>query len=66
MYVVQFSSGYITVQGALLNWLVSLIQIGSMTLMIGSLLQVMFSDLVQDLSLGPIRKKNLLHFLKKK
>jgi hypothetical protein len=35
---VQFSLGYITVQGGLLCWLVSLIQIGSMTLMIESLL----------------------------
>jgi hypothetical protein len=41
---VQF--GYIIVQGGLLYWLVSLIQIGSATLMIGSLLQVMFSALV--------------------
>jgi hypothetical protein len=59
----QFSSGYITVQGGLLYWLVSLIQIGSATLMIGSLLQVMFSALVQDLSLGPVRNNMLLHFL---
>jgi hypothetical protein len=50
MFMVQFSSGYITVQGGLLYWLVSLIQIGSTTLMIGSLLQVMFSALVQ----GPV------------
>jgi hypothetical protein len=34
MFVVQFSLGYITVQGGLLYWLVSLIQIGPMTLMI--------------------------------
>jgi hypothetical protein len=64
--VVQFSSGYITVQGGLLYWLVSLIQIGSATLMIGSLLQVMFSALVQDLSLGPVRNNRLLHFLQQK
>jgi hypothetical protein len=46
MSMVQFSSRYITDQGGLLYWLVSLIQIGSVTLMIGSLLQVMFSALV--------------------
>jgi hypothetical protein len=64
--VVQFSSRYITVQGGLLYWLVSLIQIGSMTLMIRSLLQVMFSALVQDLSLGPVRNNRLFHFLQQK
>jgi hypothetical protein len=58
--------GYITVQGGLLYWLVSLIQIGPMTLMIRSLLQVMFSALVQDLSLGPVRNNRLLHFLQQK
>jgi hypothetical protein len=63
MSMVQFSSGYITVQGGLLYWLVSLIQIGSATLMIGNLLQIMFSALVQDLSLGPVRNNRLLHFL---
>jgi hypothetical protein len=36
------------------------------TLMIGSLLQVMFSALVQDLSLGPVRNNRLLHFLQQK
>jgi hypothetical protein len=66
MFVVQFSSGYITVHGGLLHWLVSLIQIGLASLMIGSLLQVMFSTLVQDLSLGPIRNNRLLHFLQQK
>jgi hypothetical protein len=66
MFVVQFSSGYITVQGGLLYWLVSLIQIGTTTLMIGSLLQVMFSTLVQDLSLGPVRNNRLFHFLHQK
>jgi hypothetical protein len=66
MSVVQFSSGYITIQGGLLYFLVSLIQIGSTTLMIGSLLQVMFSALVQDLSLGPERNNMLLHFLQQK
>jgi hypothetical protein len=60
--MVQFSSGYITVQGGLLYWLVSLIQIGSVTLMIESLLQVMFSALVQDLSLGPVRNNRLFTF----
>ena len=59
---VQFSSGYITVQGGLLYWLVSLIQIGSATLMIRNLMQVMFSALVQDLSLGPIRNNRCFTF----
>jgi hypothetical protein len=63
---VQFSLGYITTQGGLLYWLVSLIQIGSMTLMIESLLQVMFSALVQDLSLGPVRNNMLFLFLQQK
>jgi hypothetical protein len=36
------------------------IQIGPTTLMIGSLLQVMFSALVQDLTLGPVRKKHAI------
>jgi hypothetical protein len=57
---------YITVQGGLLYWLVSLIQIGSTTLMIESLLQVMFSALVQDLSLGPVRNNRLFLFLQQK
>ena len=64
--MVQFSSRSIIVQGGLLYWLVSLIQIGMMTLMIGSLLQVMFSALVQDLSLGPVRNNRLFHFLHQK
>jgi hypothetical protein len=63
MFVVLFSLGYITVQGGLPYWLVSLIQIGLATPMIGILLQVMFSSLVQDLSLGPVRNNRLLHFL---
>jgi hypothetical protein len=58
---VQFEIHYSS--GGLLYWLVSLIQIGPMTLMIGSLLQVMFSALVQDLSLGPVRNNRLFHFL---
>jgi len=57
MSVVQFISGYIIVKGALIYWLVSLIHIGLTTLIIGSLLQGLFSALVQDLSLGPVRKK---------
>jgi hypothetical protein len=52
--------------GGLPYWLVSLIQIGSATPMIGSLLQVMFLALVQDLSLGPVRNNRLLHFLQQK
>jgi hypothetical protein len=52
--------------GGLLYWLVSLIQIGPVTLMIISLLQVMFSALVQDLALGPVRNKRLFHFLQQK
>jgi hypothetical protein len=63
MFMVQFSSRYIIVQGGLCYWLVSLIQTGLMTLMIRNLLQVMFLALVQDLSLGPIRNNRLLHFL---
>jgi hypothetical protein len=46
---VQFSLGYITVQGGLLYFLVSLIQIGPKTLMIKNTLHVMFSVLVLDL-----------------
>jgi hypothetical protein len=56
MFMVKFSLGYIIVQGGLLYWLVSLIQIGLVTLMIRSLLQVLFLALVQDLSLGPVRR----------
>ena len=48
---IQFSLGFITVQGGLLCWLVSLIQVGSVTLIIYSLLHDMFSILVSDLSL---------------
>jgi hypothetical protein len=47
---VQFSLGYITVQGGLLCWLVSLIQIGPMTLMIEILLQ----GYVFSLGSGPV------------
>jgi hypothetical protein len=66
MFSVHFSSGYITVQGGLLYWLVSLIQIGPATLMIGNLLQGMFSTLVQDLTLGLVRNNRLFHFLQQK
>jgi hypothetical protein len=52
MFVVQFSSGYITVQGGLLYWLVSLIQIGSATLMIRSLLQLCFQPWFRTCHLG--------------
>jgi hypothetical protein len=58
---VQFEIHYSS--GGLLYWFVSLIQIGPATLMIKSLLQVMFSALVRDLSLGPIRNNRLSHFL---
>jgi hypothetical protein len=60
---VQFNSGYITAQGGLLYWLVSLIHIGSTTVMIESILQIMFLSLVQDLSLGPVRNNRLFLFL---
>ena len=63
MFLVQLSLRYITVQGGLLYWLVSLIQIGLATLVIGNLLQVMFSSLVQDLSLEPVKNNRLLQFL---
>ena len=60
MSVVQFSSRYITVQGGLLYWLVSLIHIGLETLIIENLLHVMFLALVQDLTLGPVRNNKLV------
>ena len=43
IFEVQFSLGFITVQGGSLCWLVSLIQIGLAILMIEILLQVMYS-----------------------
>jgi hypothetical protein len=52
--------------GGILYWLVSIIQIGPMTLMIKSLLRVMFSTLVWDLSLGLVRNNRLFHFLQQK
>jgi len=55
MFVVQFGLGYITIHGGLLCWLVSLIHIGIATLMIVSLLQVIFLALVLDLSLELVR-----------
>ena len=66
IFKVQFSLGFITVQGGNLCWLVSLIQIGPTILMIENLLQVMFlvSDL--DLSLGRVRNNKLLLFLQQK
>jgi hypothetical protein len=42
MSSVHLSSGYITFEGGLIYWLVSLIQLRLMTLMIEILLQVMF------------------------
>jgi hypothetical protein len=66
MSEVQFSSGYITFQGGILYWLVLLIQIGSATLMIESLLQVMFSSLVKNLSFGHVRNNKKLLFLQQK
>jgi hypothetical protein len=63
MYEVQFNSRYITFLGVLLYWLVSLIQIGLATLMIKTLLHVMFPALVLDLSLGLVRNNKLFLFL---
>jgi hypothetical protein len=63
MFGVQLSLGYITIQGGLLCWLVSLIQIELVTLMIESLLQVIFSALVLDLSLGLVRNNRHFHFI---
>ena len=57
---VQFSLGFITIQRGLLCWLDSLIQIELATLMIEILLQVMFSALVLDPSLGITRNKLIL------
>jgi len=57
MFDVQFSLGFITVEKHLLYWLVSLILIGLVTLMIGSLLQVMYSLLLLDLLHGLARNK---------
>jgi hypothetical protein len=49
MFEVKLTSVYITSQGRLFYWLVSLIHIGPTTPMIKSLLQFMFLALVQDL-----------------
>jgi hypothetical protein len=56
-FMVQFSLGSITVQGQLHYLFVSQILIGLVTLMIGSLLQVMYLLLVHDLLLGIARNK---------
>ena len=66
VFEVQFSLGFITVQGGNLCWLVSLIQIGQAILMIESLLQVMFSDWDLDLSLGIVINNKLFLFLQQK
>ena len=66
MFEVQFNLGFITVPKHLLYWLVSLIPIGLVTLMIGSLLQVMSSLLVQDLLHGLARNKVPFLFLQQK
>ena len=63
IFEVQFSLGFIIVQGGNLCWWVSLIQIGSVILMIEILLQVMFSVWDLDLSLGLVRNNKLLLFL---
>jgi hypothetical protein len=60
---VQFNLGYITVQRELLCWLVPLILIGLATLMIESLLQVMFLVLVPNPSLGLVRSNRIFLFL---
>ena len=65
IFEVQFSFGFITVQGGNLCWSVSLIQIGSI-LMIESLLQAMFLVWDLDLSLGLVRNNKLLLFLQQK
>ena len=62
IFEVQFSLGFITVQGGKLCWLVSLIQIGLEILMIKNLL-LMFSVWDLDLSLGLVRNNKLLLFL---
>ena len=56
-FVVQLSLGSIIVHGKLYYWFVSQILIGMVTLMIGSLLQVMYLLLVHDLLLGLARNK---------
>jgi hypothetical protein len=61
--MLQFSLGYIKFQGGLLYWLVSVISIVLATMMIESLLQVMFLVLVPHLSLGIVRNNRLFLFL---
>jgi hypothetical protein len=59
-------AAFIVPQKSTLCWLVLVISIGFATLMIGSLLQVMFPVLVPDLSLGLVRINVLLLFLQLK
>ena len=66
IFEVQFSLGFIIVQGENLCWLVSLIQIGLTILMIEILLQVMFSVWDLDLSVGLVRNNKILVFLQQK
>ena len=66
IFEMQFTLGFITVQGGNLCWLVSLIYIGLVIMMIESLLQVMFSVWDLDLSLGLVRNNKLLLFLQQK
>jgi hypothetical protein len=61
---IQFGIYYSS--GGLLCWLVSLIQIGSMTLMIEIRLQVMFLALVLDPSLGIVINNKLFVSLQQK
>ena len=63
IFEVQFSLGFITVQGGNICWLVPLIQIGPAILMIESLLHVMFSVWDMDLSLGLVRNNKVFLFL---
>jgi mannitol-specific phosphotransferase system IIBC component len=63
MFMVQFSLGCIIIHGGVLCWLVSLIHIGPVTLLIESIVYVMFSALVMDLSLRPVRNIKLFLFL---
>ena len=66
MFEVHCSFGFITVRKHLLYWLVSLILIGLVTLMIGSLLWVICSLLILDLLHGLLRNKVKFLFLQQK
>ena len=66
IFEVQFSSRFITVQEHLHCWLVSLILIGLVTLMIESILQLMYSLLVYDLLRGLVRKNLTYLFLRQR